>query len=265
MGIPRIAGRAFDDRDRAEGPDVAIVNTTLAGRYWPGQDPLGKRIRTDDDPKTPWTTVVGLVVDTRQLGLKEAPPPLLYVPYEQFSLPFTTVAVRSGLPQASVVALLKAELAAVDPDLAFGDINPLETEVRGSLAEARFRTLLIGLFAALAVALAAIGLYGLISYTVAQRTREIGIRVALGAAPRQVLLPSVTDGVVLALAGIACGLVAAVAAGRALSAFVFGVGTSDPLTLAGVSALLLLVAAAASYLPSRRALKVDPIVALRAE
>ncbi|HEY2431954.1 MAG TPA: ABC transporter permease [Vicinamibacterales bacterium] len=265
MGIPRIAGRAFDDRDRAEGPDVAIVNTTLAGRYWPGQDPIGKRIRTDDDPKTPWTTVVGLVVDTRQLGLKEAPPPLLYVPYEQFSLPFTTVAVRSGLPQASVVALLKAELAAVDPDLAFGDINPLETEVRGSLAEARFRTLLIGLFAALAVALAAIGLYGLISYTVAQRTREIGIRVALGAAPRQVLLPSVTDGVVLALAGIACGVVAAVAAGRALSAFVFGVGTSDPLTLAGVSALLLLVAAAASYLPSRRALKVDPIVALRAE
>src|SRR5262249_22281281 len=151
-------------------------------------------------------------------------------------------------------ALLKSQLAAVDPDLAFGDINPLETEVRNSLADARFRVLLLTIFAALAVALAAIGLYGLISYTVAQRTREIGIRVALGAAPRQVLWPTMAEGLGLALAGIACGVLFALAAGRALSSFVFGVGTADPLTLAGVSLALLSVAATASYLPSRRAL-----------
>jgi putative ABC transport system permease protein len=265
MGIPRIAGRTFDDRDHEDAPPVAIVNVTLARRYWPGENPIGKRIRFDDEGKAPWTTVVGLVADTRQLGLNEAAPPLLYVPYEQFSLPFTTVAVRGTLPYAAVVSLLKGQLAGIDPDLAFGDINPLEAEVRSSLAEARFRALLIGLFAVLALTLAAIGLYGLISYTVTQRTREIGIRVALGAAPRQVLLPTLADGVVLALAGIGCGLLASLVAGRALSSFVFGVGTADPLTLGAVSALLLCVAVAASYVPSRRALKVDPVVALRAE
>ncbi len=265
MGIPRVAGRTFTDRDGEDAPPVAIVNVALARRYWPGEDPIGKRLRFDDDAKTPWTTIVGLVADTRQLGLKEAPPPLLYIPYDQFTLPFTTVAVRSALPHAAVVSLLKAQLTAADPDLAFGDVNPLEAEVRNSIAEARFRAMLIGLFAALALALAAIGLYGLISFTVAQRTREIGIRVALGAAPRQVLLPTLVNGLGVALAGVGCGVLAALVAGRALASFVFGVGTADPLTLGGVSLLLLLVAAAASYIPSRRALKVDPVIALRAE
>jgi putative ABC transport system permease protein len=265
MGIPRLAGRTFDERDGDKAPPVAVVNTALAHRYWPGADPLGRRIRFDDDPKTPFTTIVGVVGDTRQLGLKEPAPPLLYVPYEQFSLPFTTVAVRSALPPAAVVSLLKAQLAAVDPDLAFGDINPLETEVRNSIAEARFRALLIGVFAVLALVLAAIGLYGLISYTVTQRTREFGIRIALGAAPRQLLLPSLREGVLLAVAGIACGSLLAAVAGRALSSFVFGVGTADPLTLAVVSLLLLGVAAMATYIPSRRALTVDPVIALRAE
>jgi putative ABC transport system permease protein len=265
MGVPRIAGRTFTDADGENAPPVAIVNVALARRYWPGADPIGKRIRFDADAKTPWTTIVGLVADTRQLGPREAPPPLLYVPFEQLSLPFTTVAVRSALPHRAVVSLLKAQLAAADPDLAFGDINPLEADVRNSIAEARFRAMLIGLFAVLALALAAIGLYGLISFTVAQRTREIGIRVALGAAPRQVLVPTLANGLGVALAGVGCGVLAALVAGRALASFVFGVGTADPLTLGGVSLLLLLVAAVASYIPSRRALKVDPVVALRAE
>jgi len=265
MGIAIAAGRTFDDRDGESAPPVAIVSAALARKYWPGENPLGKRLKFDDDAKTPWTTVVGVAGDTRQLGLKEPPPSLLYIPYEQFTLPFTTVAVRSALPDAAVTSLLKAQLAAADPDLAFGDINPLRDEIRNSLAEARFQTMLIGLFAVLALVLAAVGVYGLISYTVAQRTREIGIRVALGAAPRQVLLPTLVDGLVLALAGVGCGVVAAFAAGRALASFVFGIGTADPLTLGAMAALLLLVAAAASYIPSRRALKVDPVVALRAE
>jgi len=265
MGIPLIAGRTFDDRDRESAPPVGIVSVTLARKYWPGEDPIGKRLRFDDDAKTPWTTVVGLVGDSRQLGLKEPPPALLYIPFEQFTLPFTTVTVRSVLPDATVTSLLKSQLAAADPDLAFGDVNPLRDEVRSSIAEARFQAMLIGLFALLALALAAIGLYGLISYTVAQRTREIGIRVALGASPSQVLLPTVGEGLLLAVAGVGCGLVVSFAAGRALSSFVYGVGTADPLTLTGVAVLLLLVTATASYLPSRRALKVDPVVALRAE
>jgi putative ABC transport system permease protein len=265
MGIPQLAGRTFDDRDGASAPPVAIVSATLARKYWPGETPIGKRLRFDSDDKTPWTTVVGVVGDTRQLGLKVEPPALLYIPFEQFTLPFTTVAVRSALPHAAVASLLKAQLAAVDPDLAFGDIDPLASAVRGDLADARFRAMLIGVFALLALALAAIGLYGLTSYTVAQRTREIGIRVALGAAPGQVLLPTLARGIVLALTGIGCGVVAAFAAGRTLSSFVFGVGTADPLTLAVVSLLLLAVATLASYIPSRRALKVNPVVALRAE
>jgi putative ABC transport system permease protein len=265
MGIPQIAGRTFTDADGADAPPVAIVNTTLARRYWPGENAIGKRLRFDDDPKTPWTTVVGVVADTRQLGLQEAPPAVLYIPFEQFSLPFTSVAVRSSLPTPAVASLLKAQLATLDGDLAFGDIAPLGDEIRGSLAEARFRALLIATFAVLALALAAVGVFGLISYTVAQRTREIGIRVALGASPRQVLMATLARGLVLTLAGIACGVCAAVLAGRALSSFVFGIATSDPLTLAGVSLLLLIVSALASYIPSRRAMKVDPVIALRAE
>jgi putative ABC transport system permease protein len=265
MGIPLIAGRPFDDRDREKAPAVAIVNVAFAKKYWPGENPVGKRLRMEEDAKTPVTTVVGLAGDARQLGLSEKPPPILYIPYEQFTLPFTTVIVRSALPYTAVTSLLKAQLAAIDPDLPFGDINPLEKEVRSSVADARFRAMLIGVFALLALALAAVGVYGLISYTVTQRTREIGIRVALGAAPRQVLLPTLRDGLLLALIGVACGVAASFAAGRALSSFVFGIGTADPLTLAAVAALLLIVTAAATYIPSRRALRVDPVIALRAE
>ncbi|HEX6464863.1 MAG TPA: ABC transporter permease, partial [Vicinamibacterales bacterium] len=265
MGVPRISGRAFNDRDTEDAPPVAIVNVAMARRYWPGEDPIGKRIRFDADPKTPSTTVVGLVSDTRQLGLKDAPPPVLYVPYEQFPLQFTTVAVRSALPHAAIVSLLKTQLAAVDPDLAFGDINPLEAEVRNSIAEARYRAMLIGVFALLALLLAAVGVYGLISYTVTQRTREIGIRVALGASPGQVLAAAGRDGLIPALAGTAVGLAGAAVATRALAAFLFGVGTVDSVTFGGVALLLLIVAAAATYIPSRRALHVDPVVALRSE
>jgi putative ABC transport system permease protein len=248
-----------------KGPQVAIVNVSLARKYWPGEHPIGKRLRFENNPSEPWFTVVGLVGDVRQLGLREAAPAILYLPYEQFALPFTTVTVRSALPQGTVTSLLKSQLAAIDSDLPFGDIFTLQTAVHQSVDEPRFRAMLIGLFALLALALAAVGVYGLISYTVTQRTREIGIRVALGAAPRQVLIPVIREGVMLALAGIGIGLIGAFAAMRALTAFLFGVGAADPLTFSGVALLLLAVATLASYIPSRRALRVDPVVALRAE
>lgn len=264
MGIPLLSGRLFQDRDVENAPKVGIANAVLAKRYWPGENPIGKRLRFDD--KSPdWFTIVGVVGDSRQLGLGEELPPLLYIPYEQFPLPFTSVVVRSSLPASSVGTLLKAQLATIDPDLSFGDINPLETVVKDSVQEPRFRATLIGIFALLALVLAAVGVYGLISYTVTQRTREIGIRVALGAAPNQVLLTVVRQGLILAVVGIAIGLAGALAVSRALSAFLFGVGATDPLTFGAVALLLLSVALFASYVPSRRALKVDPIIALRAE
>jgi len=262
IGIPFMAGRTFDDRDRASAP-VAIVNAAFAKKYWPGADPLGKRLRFGKTD--PWISIVGVVADTRQLGLNQPPPPVLYVLSDLFVLPFTTVAVRSTLPQAAVVSSLKAQLAAVDPDLAFGDITPLGAQIQSSLESDRFFAALIGAFAVLALILASVGVYGLISYTVTQRAREIGIRVALGASPRQVLFSLVREGALLTLAGIAVGLLGAALAARALRAFLFGVGTTDPLTLSGVALLLLLVALAASYIPSRRALRVDPAVALRSE
>ena len=265
MGVPLLSGRTFDERDAKTAPPVAIVSASMARSYWPGQNPIGKRLRFDDDPTSPWFTVVGLVGDSRQLGLRMEAPPLLFFPYEQFALPFTSVAVRSSLPQSAVTTLLKSQLAAIDPDLPLGRVTSLEGEFERNVDGPRFRARLIGIFAVLALALAAVGVYGLISFTVTERTREIGIRIALGAVPRQVIVPIIRDGVTLAVTGIAIGLAGAFAAARALSAFLFGVGASDPLTFSGVSVLMLLVAVAASYIPSRRALRIDPIVALRTQ
>ena len=263
MGIPLLAGRTFAEMDRDEGPGVAIVSVALARHYWPGDNPIGKHLRFDQ--KDPWVTVVGLVGDVRQLGLREEPPPLLYMPYQQFPLPFTDVTVRSTLAESAVTAVLRHQLSSIDPDLPFGDLMTLESVVDRSVDEPRFRTVLIGMFALLALLLAAVGVYGLISYSVTQRTREIGIRVALGAQPRQVLLPVLREGLLLAVIGVALGLAGALGVTRILSAFLFGVGAADPLTFSLVSLLLLVIALAASYIPSRRALRVDPLLALRAE
>jgi putative ABC transport system permease protein len=265
MGIPLLSGRSFDDRDTEKAPPVAMVNAVLARRYWPGENPIGRHLRFEDRAGEPWVTIVGVVANARQLGLGEDAPPLLYLPYEQFALPFTSVVVRSPLPVGTVTSLLKTQLSAIDPELAFGDIVSLESVVERSVDQPRFRATLLGVFALLALMLAAVGVYGLISYTVAQRTREIGIRVALGASPRRVLLAMLREGLLLALAGVGIGLAGAFVAARALTAFLFGVSAADPLTFSAVALLLLAVALLASYVPSRRALKVDPIVALRAE
>jgi len=263
MGIPLIAGRTFAESDRENDPAVVIVSEALAKKYWPGENPVGKHLRFEQTD--PWMTVVGLVADVRQLGLSEPPTALLYIPYQQFALPFTNVTVRSTGAESAVTALMRKELSAADPDLPYGDLMTLQSVVDRSVDEPRFRTILIGIFAVLAVLLAAVGVYGLISYSVTQRTREIGIRVALGAQPRQVLFPVVREGLVLAVAGVAIGIAGAFAVTRVLSAFLFGVAATDPITFALVSVLLMVIALAASYIPSRRALKVDPIRALRAE
>ncbi len=263
MGIPILAGRAFTEADRSDAQPVAIVSVALGRKYWPGDNPIGKRLRFDEDDS--WMTVVGVAGDVRQLGLDHAPPPILYLPYQVFALPFTNLAVRSAAPDATIASLMRAQVRAVDPDMPPGEMATLQTLLNRSVEEPRFRTLLLGAFAMTALLLAAIGVYGLISYSVTQRTREIGIRIALGAQPGQVVGPVVREGLMLALGGLALGLAGAFIAAQSLSRFLFGISASDPLTFAGVSALLFVVALVASYIPSRRAMRVDPIVALRAE
>jgi predicted permease len=265
MGIPIVAGRSFADSDGAEAPPVAIVSTAMARKYWPGENPLGKHLRFDDEAKAPWSTVVGVVGDVRQLGLHREPPPILYMPYQQFPLPFTNISIRGSAPTGAIAALVRAELSAIDPDLPPGNANALQAVLDRSLAQPRFRTVLVTSFALAALLLAAVGVYGLISYSVVQRTREIGIRIALGAQPTQVLGQIMREGVLLALAGVGIGLLGALLAARVLSTFLFGVGASDPLTFGAVALLLLAVACLATYVPSRRALQVDPVSALRGD
>ena len=264
MGIPIVAGRAFTDADLGPTP-VAIISATAAERYWPGGDAVGRQFRFDDDGAKPPFTIVGVSGDVRQLGLKEDAPALLYFPFAQFPLPFTSVSVKSALPPAAVAEAIRSVLKDVDADLPAPEVSSLQAVVDRSLAEARFRAFVFGVLALVALALAAVGVYGLVSYSVAQQTREIGIRMALGASPRRVLVSIVAGAAALSSVGVGVGLAGAWMASRALAGFLFGVTETDPLIFAGVSAILLGVAMTASYLPARRALRVDPMTALRNE
>jgi predicted permease len=265
MGIPLIAGRTFSESDTADGAPVGIVSTALARKYWPAENAVGKRLKFDEDPKEPWRTIVGVVGDVRSLGLDQDAPPVLFIPYQQFSLPFTNIAVRSSLPTATVASMVRSQLATIDPELPPGDILSLQEVLDRSIDQPRFRTILISAFAVLALVLAAVGVFGLISYSVTQRTREIGIRIALGAGAGQVLRPMVREGLVLAGTGIAIGLGAALMLSRVIGSLLYGVGATDPLTFALVALILLAVAFLATYVPARRALRIDPISALRSE
>jgi putative ABC transport system permease protein len=265
MGVPLLAGRTFADSDTAAAARVAIASLALTRRYWPGENVIGKRLKFDPDPKAPWFTIVGVAGDVRQLGLDHDATPLLYMPYAQFPLPFTNVAVRSTLPESSIASLVRSELTSIDPELPPGDVTTLQQVIDASIEQPRFRSFLIASFAVVALVLSAVGVFGLISYSVALRTREIGIRIALGAAPAQVLRPMLRQGLILGAGGAAIGLGAALLVARALASFLYGVRATDPLTFLSVTIVLLLVATLATYLPARRALTVDPITALRSE
>jgi putative ABC transport system permease protein len=263
LGIPLIQGRTFTDHDRDPAPGVAIVNAELARRYLGGRDPIGQRIRFGDSGED-WKTVVGVVGTSRNLGLAEAPSPAVYIPYQVFPLPFMRIAARSTTVAPGVVAsVMRSEVRAADPDLPLEEATPLETLLHESVAEPKFRALLLGAFALMAVVLAVVGVYGLISYTVTQRTREIGIRIALGAHGAQILRPMLREGLTLAVTGVGIGLFGAFATSRLLSRFLFNIGATDPLTYASVSIVLLALALLASYIPSRRVLRLDPLTALR--
>ena len=266
IGIELHKGNQFTDRDTAEQPGVAIVNETAAQRYWPGVDPLGKRIkRGRPESKNPWLTVIGIVSGSRQLSLKEGSQPEIYVPYLQNpGLTFTLVARTASDPR-SLTGALRKEVLSADREIPAVNLKLMEELISNSVAKERFYVLLLAVFAALALILAAVGVYGVMSYSVTLRTRDIGIRMALGARPADIFKHVVAQALLLGLIGLAVGIVLAIASTRVMSSLLYGINATDPLTLAITSLVLLAVALLASYLPARRATRVDPLVTLRYE
>jgi predicted permease len=267
MEIPLLKGRAIIDQDTADSFKVALINKTMAAQLWPNQDPIGKRIGFPGSEKNPqpWRTVVGVVSDVSQYALDKTPPMQIYVPHSQFPTTFNTLVVKTDSDPLAIINAVRHEILAVDKDQAVFQITTVEQLMGESIAIRRFLMLLLLVFAALALTLAAVGIYGVMSYVAAQRTHEIGIRMALGAQTADVLKLIVGKGIGLALIGVAVGLAGSFALTRLLADLLFGVSATDAATFLVVPTGLIVVALFACYLPARRAAKVDPLVALRYE
>jgi len=266
MEIPVLKGRPFDSHDVMKAQHVIIINETLARRYFPGTDPIGKRMTlNDENPKEEdWATIVGVVQDTRQRELSGEPAAEMYLPFAQSPHRSMALMIRTTSPE-SVVNVVRRDVQSLDPNLPIYGIQTMKNVMSESIAAARFRTLLLAVFAALAFVLAIAGIYGVMSYAVTQRTQEIGIRMALGARSLDVLKLIIRNGMLLAAIGATIGLAGAFALTRLMTSLLFGVSPTDVFTFSLVTTVLLLVALSACYIPARRAAKVDPLVALRYE
>jgi len=267
MGIPLLAGRLVTEQDITNSTGAVVINEALARRFWPGEDPIGKRISTatSSGQQTQWQTIVGVVGSVRHLGLDVEPRPEVYY-HTNSSPPFGPVVVlrTTGDPKR-LISIARAKVRELDRDVPISNVNTMEQLVAQSVAQRRFGMFLVGIFAALALVLAVIGIYGVVSYSVAQRTNEIGVRMALGASATDVLKMVLKNGMTLALIGVAVGLAGAFAATRLMASLLFEVKPTDVATFAIVSVGLICVALLACYVPARRAMKVDPLVALRYE
>jgi putative ABC transport system permease protein len=268
MGIPIQQGRSFDDSDNEKSIPVAIVNETMARQYWPGENPIGKRFKLGDpdDNEVPWVTIVGIAGDVRQMGVDEPVKPEMYFPYQQTSefayyAPRDLV-IRTSVDPLSLVAAVRNEIHQVDPEQPISDVRTMAAVLGEETASRRMGMILLTIFAALALLLATLGVYGVLAYFVVQHTQEIGVRMALGAQRHDILGLVLKKGMTLALLGVVIGLAAAFALTRLMAGLVYGVSPTDPVTYAGLAALLIMVAFVACYLPARRATKVDPMVAL---
>jgi putative ABC transport system permease protein len=264
MGIPLQRGRDFSAQDGANAPLAAIINETFARRYFADEDPLGKRM-SFRGANGPWTEIVGVVRDSKYRTLGENPRPSAFVPLAQNHETGMTLHVRTSSNPLALAGSVRREVQALDPNLAVTDLQTLSDVVTASLFAARMGAVLLAIFGFLALVLAAIGLYGVMSYAVSRRTREIGIRMALGAGKGMVLRLVLREGLVLVGTGVAAGLIVAAAANRLLTSLLYGVSPLDATTFAAIPLVLVLVALLASYLPARRAARVDPIIALRYE
>jgi predicted permease len=270
LRIPLLRGRGFSRSDSAGSERVVVINQAMARMYWPNQDPIGQHIWIGKPMGPEWTEpgpreVAGVVADIHGASLASAPEPTMYLPYTQRPIVEMYFVIRTRQSLMAAVPGVRNAMHDVDPNLPLAQLRTMDQVISASVNDWRFRTILLALFGGLAVFIAAIGIYGVISYSVAQRTHEIGVRVALGAARRDVVRLIVGHGLRLALTGIAAGLLGAWGLTRFLASLLFGVKPTDPLTFAGVCLVLIAVAALASYIPARRATKVDPLVALRYE
>jgi putative ABC transport system permease protein len=266
MRIPLLRGRFFSDQDSQSSPNVAIISETLARRYFPNQDPLGRQMRFGFPPNSDVSReIVGIVGDVRDAALSRKPGPMMYVPFAQAPLYGGEVVVRTSLSASSVAAGIRRAVRSIDKNLPVTDIESLDDALGRSISQERFRTFLLGSFSAIALVLAAVGIFGVVSYSTSQRTHEIGIRIALGAGRREVLQLILGQGTKLALFGLGIGLVAAFLLTRVMSGLLYSVSATDPMTFASVAVILLAVALTACYIPARRAMRVDPVVALRYE
>lgn len=267
IGMRLIEGRTFDSRDDAGTQPVALINQTAARKFWGGADPVGMRFKRDDQSTPqPWITIVGVVDDVRQAGLDQPARPEIYLPYQQwdFFAPGYLAVRTSGDPMA-LASAVREQIWAVDKDQPVTGVMPLETLLDDYLAPRKLQSSLLGGFAAFALLLASIGIYAVLAFSISQRTQEIGVRVALGAQRRDIFRGVLAQGVKLAGIGVAIGLAAALALSQTISGLLFGVTATDPLTLSGAVVVLLGVAVAGCYIPARRAMRVDPIAALRHE
>ena len=266
VGIPLKYGREFNEEDDDKSPGVAIISESMAGSFFgPGVDPIGKRIRSDfTDPAAPWRTIVGVAADARYRELKEVRWDV-YVPYRQANAPIRYVAIRTVSNPAVFAEMARKTLASLDPNQALTGLNTMDELVNRNLARPRFNSVLLVWLASLGTALAAVGIYGVISYSVTQRTQEIGIRMAMGAQTKDVLSIVIKQGFVLSSFGAALGLIASLILTRLMASLLFGVSATDPVTFLGIGFLLIVVALIASYVPARRAARLDPMVTLRSQ
>jgi putative ABC transport system permease protein len=267
MGIPVVGGRDFTDQDNADAKDVVVISEKTAQHFWPGQDPIGKRLKPGSSTsKGDWREVIGIVKDVRQNDLIAPPKMQMYFSFRQLkNIAANALVVRTTVEPISLAGSVRNAIWSVDKDQAVANIDTMDHIVAKAVARQRFSMLLLGVFAAVALLLASVGIYGVMSYSVAQRTREIGIRMALGARRADVLQMTVGQGLKLVGAGMILGLGAAFLLTRVMATLLYGISATDPLTFIGISVVLLAVAVLASYVPALRATKVDPIIALRAQ
>jgi putative ABC transport system permease protein len=270
IGIPLRRGRMFSESDREGSTPVVLLTESAVRQYFPDEDPIGRKIvlAMGRGPGTPRAggEIVGVIGDVKDAGLDEADPPQIYLPYRQWPVQRMAVVMKTSVPPASLSDAARREVYAVDAAMPVSNMRTLEEVVARSISQPRFYMTLLAVFAAVALILAAIGIFGVLSYAVAQRTREIGIRMALGARERTVLELVVRESMLLSMAGMALGIVCAITVSQPLiSGLLFNTSPTDPGTFAAAAGLLTAVALAASYIPARRATRVDPVIALRSE
>ncbi|MGH9482259.1 MAG: FtsX-like permease family protein, partial [Terriglobales bacterium] len=269
--IPLLSGRYFDQTDQVPHRHVIVINEVMARRYFAGKIAVGQRVQTGDaNPKADWYTIAGVAGDVKYEGLDAKEQPTVYVPYTDdgwnpWLVQTMFLVVRTAANPGRIALEVRAGVGRLDPAIPVADVLTMDQLLSKSVSGPRFRAGLLGTFAALALVLAAIGIYGVLAYSVARRTHEIGVRVALGAERRQVLRLILGQGVKLAAYGVLIGIAASLILTRLMSSLLFGVSPTDPLTFAGVALLLTVVAMLACYIPARRAMNVDPMVALRNE